>query len=48
MPDDPLELVKEAWLSNGNNNAGSTIFDLGELPPVAAMNTYSWHENLPD
>ena len=48
LPDDPLELDEEAWLSNGNMNDGSILLDLGKVLPVAAVNTYSWHENPPD
>jgi alpha-mannosidase len=48
LPDDPLELAEEAWLSNGNTNDGSILLDLSQVQPVAAVNTYSWHENPPD
>ncbi len=48
LPDDPLELAEEAWLSNANTSDGVMLLDLGKVQPVAAVNTYSWHENPPD
>lgn len=48
LPDDSLELNEEAWLSNVNTNDGVVLLDLGKVQPVAAVNTYSWHENPPD
>ncbi len=48
LPGDPLDLAEEAWLSNENTNDGAILLDLGKVQPVAAVNTYSWHENPPD
>jgi hypothetical protein len=48
LPNNPLELTEEALLSNANGNDGSLVMDLGQAQPVAAVSSYSWHENPSD
>ncbi len=48
LPNDPLDLSEEAFLPNANANGGSIVIDLGKVQPVAAVCSYSWHENPPD
>lgn len=48
LPDDSLDLSEEALLSNANGNGGNLVIDLGRVQPVAAVASYSWHENPPD
>ena len=46
IPDDSLKVTHEACLANGNG--GDIIIDLARVQPVAAVNTYSWHEYAAD
>ena len=48
LPNDPLDLTEEALLANTNADGGNIIIDLGRVQPVAAVTSYSWHENPPD
>jgi alpha-mannosidase len=48
LPNNPLELTEEALLTNANANDGALVMDLGQAQPIAAVTSYSWHENPPD
>jgi hypothetical protein len=48
VPNDSLDLIEEALFSNANGNDGTIVIDLGRVQPVAAVTSYSWHENPPD
>jgi hypothetical protein len=48
VPNDSLDLTEEALFSNANGNDGVITVDLGRVEPVAAVSSYSWHENPPD
>ncbi len=48
LPNDPLDLSEESLLPNSNANGGCIVIDLGKIQPVAAICSYSWHENPPD
>ncbi|KKL20789.1 hypothetical protein LCGC14_2451950, partial [marine sediment metagenome] len=48
MPSDCLDLREENLLSNANADGGSILIDLGKVRPVAAINSYSWHEHEAD
>ena len=48
LPNDPLDLREEAFFSMANTAGGSITVDLGQVQPVAAVCSYSWHENPPD
>ncbi|HEX7261032.1 MAG TPA: hypothetical protein VF258_04400 [Luteolibacter sp.] len=48
LTNDPFEISEEALLANDNSNDGSLILDLGKEQPVAAVSSYSWHENPGD
>src|SRR6478609_640309 len=45
---DPAEVSEAALLANDNGNDGTLTLDLGKEQPVAAVSSYSWHENPPD
>lgn len=40
LPEKPKDLTQAGFLSD----AGSLVIDLGKVQPVAAVNSYSWHE----
>ena len=40
LPADPKDLGQETFFHDG----GTLVLDLGKIQPVAAVNTYSWHE----
>ncbi len=42
------DLSQCVFLNNGNANGGSFLIDLGKVQPIAAVNSYSWHEFTPD
>lgn len=44
MPENSLDLVEGALLSNENTRGGRLVMDLGKVQPVAAICSYSWHE----
>jgi alpha-mannosidase len=44
LPNDSLDLSEEALLSNSNADGGRIVIDLGQVQPVAAVCSYSWHE----
>ena len=48
MPSDIFDLSEENMLSNANADGGSILIDLGKVQPVAAVNSYSWHEHSVD
>src|SRR6478752_9903922 len=48
LPNDPYDVSEAAVLANDNGNDGTLTLDLGKEQPVAAVSTYSWHENPAD
>ena len=44
VPSAASDLTECVFLTNDNANAGSFVIDLGSVQPVAAVNSYSWHE----
>ena len=44
LPNDSLDLSREALLSHTNTDGGKLVLDLGVVQAVAAVATYSWHE----
>jgi len=36
------------FFANENTNGGRMLLDLGKVLPIAAINTYSWHDHPPD
>ena len=47
LPESPNALAEEAFLANDNALGGNIVIDLGRPQPVAAVESYSWHE-FPD
>lgn len=48
IPNNSLDIKEEALFTNANSDDGSLIIDLGKNQAIAAINTYSWHENPSD
>ena len=48
LPETPNSLTEMAFFSNANADGGSIVIDLGQVQPVAAVTSYSWHEFAAD
>src|SRR6478752_1485942 len=48
LTNDPYEVSEAALFANDNANDGTLTLDLGKEQPVAAVSSYSWHENPAD
>jgi hypothetical protein len=44
LPNDSLDLSEMVFFTNRNAQGGGFLIDLGKVQPVAAVNSYSWHE----